>query len=230
MRLGCPHCAHAQWLRRAPRQSCGASERVSGCGVQLSVFCGSLREAAPELGISRKGKGREEVGEGERGGRTAGRGGAGLGPAPGWELSRARCGGQCQATGGEAALQSPTRRSSRELARQPELGGKLAPECWGLKGGSERWLWGEPFGDYDVWLRGGHLVAPLPEADLLLHRGEAARATELTPRRFLSAKHGQGSGHAVTMPASPRVRGAQGQMNGDSCWQVPGSGLRRSGT
>lgn len=151
MRLGCPHCAHAQWLRRAPRQSCGASERVSGSGVQLSGFCGSLREAAQKLGISRKGKGREGVGEGgERGGRIAGRGGAGLGPAPGWELSRARRGEQCQDTGGEAALQSPTRCSSRELARQPELGGKLAPECWGLKGGSERWLWGEQFGDYDV--------------------------------------------------------------------------------
>lgn len=77
MRLGCPHCAHAQWLRRAPRQSCGASERVSGSGVQLSGFCGSLREAAPELGISRKGKGRE--GWGGEGGQQVGEGrGSGL--------------------------------------------------------------------------------------------------------------------------------------------------------
>lgn len=75
VRLGCPHCAHAQWLRRAPRQSCGASERASGGVVQLSGFCGSLQEAAQELGISRKGQGRE----GEWGGSQVGEGrGAGL--------------------------------------------------------------------------------------------------------------------------------------------------------
>lgn len=75
MRLGCPHCAHAQRLTRAPRQSCGARERVSGGEVQLSGFCGSLQEAALELGISRKGKGRE----GERGGAQVGAGrGSGL--------------------------------------------------------------------------------------------------------------------------------------------------------
>uniref|UniRef100_A0ABK0M2A9 Recombination signal binding protein for immunoglobulin kappa J region n=3 Tax=Rattus norvegicus TaxID=10116 RepID=A0ABK0M2A9_RAT len=48
----------------APRQSCGASERVSGGLVQFSGFCGSLREAVQELGISWKAKGRE----GEQGG------------------------------------------------------------------------------------------------------------------------------------------------------------------
>lgn len=120
------------------------------------------------------------------------------------------------------------------MPRQPELDGKLAPE-WGAFSVARSGGFGEePFGDSDVWLRGGRLVAPLPEADLLLHRGEAAKTTELTPRSFPSAEHGQGSGHAVTMPVSPRVRGAQGQMNGDSHRQVTGSGslsgLRRSGT
>lgn len=210
----------------APRSRFRAAE--SSC-PGFAAPCGRQPWSWESLGKGRAGR---RVG-GERG-RTAGRGGAGLGPAPGWELSRARRGGQCQATGGDAAPQSPARRSSRELARQLELGGKLAPECWGVKCGSERWLWGEPFGDSDVWLRGGHLVTPLPEADLLLHRGEAVKATELTTQSFPSADHGQGSGHAVTMSVSSRVRGAQGQMNGNSYWQVTGSGslsgLRRSGT
>lgn len=54
----------------APRQSCGASERVSGGLVQFSGFCGSLREAVQELGISWKAKGRE----GEQGGSQVGEG------------------------------------------------------------------------------------------------------------------------------------------------------------
>lgn len=128
----------------APRSGFRAAE--SSCPGFVAP-CGRQPRSWESLGKGRAGRG---LGRGERGGRIAGRGGAGLGPAPGWELSRARRGEQCQDTGGEAALQSPTRCSSRELARQPELGGKLAPECWGLKGGSERWLWGEQFGDYDV--------------------------------------------------------------------------------
>lgn len=106
MRLGCPHCAHAQWLRRALRQSCGASERVSGSGVQLSGFCGSLREAALELGISRKGKGGGGVGAAGRGRR-----GSGLHLA-----------GSCRELAAGDCARPPEGRlrgSSRELARPP---------------------------------------------------------------------------------------------------------------
>lgn len=55
---------------------------------------------------------------------------------------------------------------------------------------------------------------PLPEADLGMTSdcigGEAAKATELFPRRALERVRPR-----VIMPVSPRVRVAQGQMNED---------------